>query len=421
MARLVVALALLAGLAVAAPAPARADVVDDNVAAVSRGAGDVVAFARGADGAVHFRVGVDGTWASMGGQATSGPAAAVRADGTIDVFVRGASDAIFHATLSGTTPGPWTSLGGRSMTGPGAVQRRGRSETDLFYVNPARSLIHRFRDGAGGSWSAEEDLGPTVISAPGPSSRSSNNQLDVFVRGGSDDIYNRPYVGPAGGWQPYTNDIGGFTASAPSAITRSEHDLDVFVRGTDRQLHQRHYFGDGRGYGAWERVDARELSSGPGATIDGPTRVHVFARDGADVLVKSFQDGTGWAPWRSLGPVAPPAPTPQPPAPAPAPVGGGRVSFEAGLSCTPRGGEVDVSIVVRKRPGRAKPRVTRVVFYYRRGERGRVVRTDRRAPYARSLPVDLEPGTHRVFARIEYRRGRKAGRKTVSRRFAVCG
>ncbi len=80
-----------------------------------------------------------------------------------------------------------------------------------------------------------------------------------------------------------------------------------------------------------------------------------------------------------------------------------------------------VSVSVRKRPGRAKPRVRKVVFYYRKGK-GRVARTDRRAPYRRMVPVDLEPGTHRVFARILYKRPgkRKLGVKTVSRRFTVC-
>ena len=53
-----------------------------------------------------------------------------------------------------------------------------------------------------------------------------------------------------------------------------------------------------------------------------------------------------------------------------------------------------VSLKVRKRPGRAKPRVRRLVFYYRKASRGKrvVARTDRRAPYRRSLRIHLAPG-----------------------------
>lgn len=63
----------------------------------------------------------------------------------------------------------------------------------------------------------------------------------------------------------------------------------------------------------------------------------------------------------------------------------------------------------------------RVVFHYRKGK-GRVARTDRRAPYVRQLPVELDPGTYRVYATIYYKRPgkRKLGIKRVSRRFAVC-
>src|SRR4051812_38247058 len=78
--------AVLAALMLAAPA--RADVFDDNPAAASRGPGDMYLFARGADGATlerHWTGTAWSDWASLGGIATSGPAAA--AYGTaINVF-----------------------------------------------------------------------------------------------------------------------------------------------------------------------------------------------------------------------------------------------------------------------------------------------------------------------------------------------
>jgi hypothetical protein len=65
------------------------------------------------------------------------------------------------------------------------------------------------------------------------------------------------------------------------------------------------------------------------------------------------------------------------------------------------------------------------VFFYRRivgGKRRVVARTDRHAPYRRSLPIRVKPGKHRVYARVFYKRpgGTRVRHKTVSRRFIVC-
>ena len=398
---------------------ATADVVDDNLAAVARSEGDVVVFARGADEAVYVREGVNGTWTSIGGQATSGPAAATRPDGTIDVYVRGTDDAVHHIFKpKGGSWSPWESLGGQASTGPGATARVGTDTLDLFVGGTNRALHHKHWNPREG-WSGWGSLGGEIFGSPSPVSRKTG-WLDVYVRGVQNGIFNKSYTN--GAWVEY-DPVGGATLSAPSAITRANGNLDVFVRGTDKALHQR-YFIEGSGYSEWFRVDARQMSSGPAAVADGPNRVHVFARDGGDVMVKSWAAGSGWADWRSIGPVRSPAsdtPQPAPPAPAPSPVDGGTVQLNSGLRCTPQGGSLKVDVNVRKRPGRAKPRVQKVVFYYRKGK-GKVARSDRRAPYRRAIPVDLEAGTYRVYARIHYKRPgkRKLGVKTVSKRFVVC-
>ena len=121
-------------------------------------------------------------------------------------------------------------------------------------------------------------------------------------------------------------------------------------------------------------------------------------------------------------PVPPPTPTPTP-APPPPPQTG-VVQLGVGLGCTPRGKRMMVSLTVHKRKGRAKPRVKRVVFYYRKKSSGKrvVARTDRSRPYRRTLPIQLAPGPHHVYARAYYKRpgSSKLRRKTVVRRFTVC-
>jgi len=409
------ALLVVAAL-LSAAAPAAADVVDDNVSIVSRQSGDAVLFARAADGALHMRQGIDGTWVSLGVPITSGPSATVRPDGSIEVYARGPDSRLGHVTVRGSSASPWKALPelGTVSSGPAAGVRRGTDELDLSARGDDGNLYVCSRSGNGPFAMPCTRFG-AIVGAPATASRRPDF-LDVYVRGTDDNLYAYYRENRSTAWQGPLSIDQRITA-APGLFTfPSNSSLSIFVRNAGRGFSQRFFADPGGGFDTWREIDPRPIDSAV-AGVDAQTATYAVARSGSDVLVKTFQGA--WGPWRSIGPVAPP-PAPQPPAPAPAPVGGGQVSFEAGLSCTPRGGKVRVSIDVRKRGDRRKPRVTRVVFFYKRGKRARVVRSDRKAPYARELPVALRPGTYRVYARIEYKRGRKKGRKTVSRRFAVC-
>jgi hypothetical protein len=131
-------------------------------------------------------------------------------------------------------------------------------------------------------------------------------------------------------------------------------------------------------------------------------------------------DNTTPQPTPSPAPTPAPSPAPAPPPPAPPQTSNG-VGLGVGLDCAPRGKRMPVSLTVHKREGRSKPRVRRVVFYYRKG--GAVVaRSDRTKPYKRTLMIHLAPGPHHVYARVYYTRkgSRKLRKETVKRRFTVC-
>jgi hypothetical protein len=90
------------------------------------------------------------------------------------------------------------------------------------------------------------------------------------------------------------------------------------------------------------------------------------------------------------------------------------------LSETLPGGLLRVSVKVRKRSGKAAPRVSRILFYVRNGPR----RTDRHKPYTVRLRLHRPAGQKgRVYARVYFRRAgsKKLHTKTVSRRFVMCG
>ena len=202
------------------------------------------------------------------------------------------------------------------------------------------------------------------------------------------------------------------------------------------------YRGDGQGGFASART---EIGSGwqqftalfAGGDFSGDGKPDILARapdgrllmyrgdgDGGFVTGAPQQIGSGWSPLGGLmlswaPPPAPPPPAPPAPAPA-APLPDGSVRLRAGIRCTPSGGRLKVNLKVKKRTGRTAPRVRRVVFFIRGGAR----KTDRKRPYVVKLRVRRPAGSRgRVYARVVFTRpgSKKLRRKTVSRRFVMCG
>ena len=235
--------------------------------------------------------------------------------------------------------------------------------------------------------------------------------LNVWTQGAGGDLVQRSWTGTE--WWLDWRSLGGGLTAAPAGLSRRQNLIDMFVRGTDRALHQRSWQG-ASGWGEWHRVDPAQIDSGPAAAADAEGHILLFARRGAGIAMKEWRAGSGWTGWIDFGVVAPPPP------PAPPPPADGSVELTTGVRCTPPGGRLRVSLKIRKRAGTPRPRVRRVVFFVKRGPR----RVDRRRPYVRRLRLDRPAGAQgRVYARAFYTRkgSKKLRRKTVSKRFVMCG
>jgi hypothetical protein len=399
--------AILALLAI--PATARADVYDDNPAAASRGPGDTVVLARGADGAIWERhlVGDAWTnWTSIGGSTSSGPAAAAYGD-AIHAFVLGTDGGVYENVLRAASWSGWTPLGGIGTSAPAAISRRATNLLDLAVRGTDNTIYLRsFQPGSG--WSSWTSLGGNLTSAPALNSQDPA-VLNVWSRGTDGQLYQRAWNGSAWrGWEP----LGGYLTGAPSVLSRIESHVDVFVRGVDRSAYQRYWHG-GVGWSPWLHLDGLPVDSTPAAVSDTPDHVTLFARLGGKIAYKDWRAATGWTAWTDWGPVAPP-PSPPPPPPD------GNVELVTGVRCTPPGGRLRVSLKIRRRAGKPRPRVRKVVFFVKHGPR----RVDRRKPYVRRLRLNRPAGSKgRVYARAFYTRkgSKKVRRKTVSKRFVMCG
>jgi hypothetical protein len=407
-----VAAGALAGMS----ATARADVYDDNLAAASRGANDLWVFARrSTDGAIlerHF----DATnsawtaWSSIGGQMTSGPAAAAYGP-NIEVFARGPDGAIWGTALVNGSWTPWTSIGGYATSAPAVIARRGTNYLDVAMKGGDNAVyLDTYIPGSG--WHGWGSLGGNLTTAPTLDSHS-DGVLDVFARGTDGAVYQQGWNGS--GWFANWATLGGGIIGAPSAVNKQPHDLDVYVRGAGNAVYQNHWDSVG-GWTNWLLLDATPVGSTPVAVSDRATRELLFIRNGDQAAVKTWNAASGWTGWVDFGQIA----VPTPPAPAP-PTPAGEVGLLAGLGCTPSGGKMKVSIKIRKRKGQKRARVVRVTFYTR--GKGRHVRVDHHRPWLVHLKIDKPAGTHgKVYARVYFRRSKhgKLHKKTVSRRFTVC-
>jgi hypothetical protein len=308
---------LAAVAAVALTGTARAEVLDDNPAAASRGPGQVTVFLRGGNGTLitsELSGGSFTPWRSLGGYLDSGPGAAGRDATTTDVFVRGGDSALYHqffTTPSGTWSG-WGGLGHSLLSAPTVSIRRGTGIIDLFWRGADNGIEAKSwvpNQGWTGVNNTQLDPGLT-LSAPAAISRNTG-QVDVIVRGTDDSLYLNAYNGQA--WSGWAQFPGGMkTQHAPAATVRALNTIDVFVRAGNGEV--RWITWDGAAWSGWKTVPGI-VDSGPAVVADTSSRMWLFARRGDEVVYNVYDNGrgaeNGWDGWKPMHP--PPAPAPPPP------------------------------------------------------------------------------------------------------------
>ncbi len=122
----------------------------------------------------------------------------------------------------------------------------------------------------------------------------------MFARGAAGELMQIALVN--GEPTPWSSQ-GVILTAAPGATAPGPTHLEVFGRGTDGALRRKTWI-QGPGWSAPVVPDATQLSSGPSAAAESPSRISVFARIGSAVAVNQFVDGLSSG-WTSLGEVTP--------------------------------------------------------------------------------------------------------------------
>jgi GH25 family lysozyme M1 (1,4-beta-N-acetylmuramidase) len=221
--------------------------------------------------------------AIMGGAVAWGP-------NRLDVFVRGADDALWHQYWDGSKWAGFQSLGGWLAADPIATSW-GENRLDVFARGGDNALYHKYWDGS--QWVGFEHLGGSFPGTPSAVSWSVG-RLDVFVRGDDDQLYHQYNDGSWHSWQG----LGAGIAGDPVAVSWAEGRLDVFARGASDELW--HEWWDGSGWGPFQRLGGT-LDSPPAVVSWGVNRLDVFARSNKDTLLHDYWSGSAWSPLEDLG------------------------------------------------------------------------------------------------------------------------
>jgi hypothetical protein len=265
-----------------APVPSNTNL---GAAVCSWAPGRLDVFVRGADNALWHRWYQGGwsRWESLGGVLASDPACVSWGSGRLDVFVQGTDNALWHLWYSGGWSS-WETLGGQLTSAPaGAAWTAGR--LDIFARLSDGSLGHRWYQGG---WSHWESLGGTLTSSPAAASWGLG-RLDVFVRGSANELEHRSYAGSWSAWES----LAGVLGSAPAAASWGPGRIDVFATGSaDRALWHIAYSGT---WGSWQSLGSM-LGSAPSVASWSSGRLDVFAR-AVDGTVGHLWFQSGWQPW----------------------------------------------------------------------------------------------------------------------------
>lgn len=225
---------------------------------------------------------------------------------TLDLFVRGPDNALWHSWwVEGQPWTCWESLRGDVASGAGvashgagilhlgALGQDGRI-TDRSFVNSG---------GITGGWSNWTELGTERFSSAPAAASWGDDHFEMFAKGEDDKIWHNRYRFGGGGWTGWQAFDGEQTfSSAPAAATFAAERLHVFAKGSDNRIYERHLLEDGTTWSDWHALGEDTFASAPAATSWGPNHLEVFVRGTDDKIWHNWYrfGGAGWSGWHVL-------------------------------------------------------------------------------------------------------------------------
>ena len=251
------------------------------------------------------------SWTSLGGILTSDPAVFTTKDGTLDVFVRGNDNGLYHVRQSANSFvwGNWQPLGGFLTSDPVVGQY---SNGRLFVlVVGSDNRLYTISESTPGTnqWTSWVLLGgtQTVTSKP-VIGRNQNNRLVVFARGTDGGLLSLLQTTAGGTLSKWglPPPGGGKLVGKPAFALTHDYRMAVFVRGTDNKLY---YTEQGEvnvndDWSNWFPIDLTGTLVGDpavGKNMDDTLEVFVRGTDNGLYHVRQSANSFVWGNWQPLG------------------------------------------------------------------------------------------------------------------------
>ncbi|MBE3561408.1 MAG: protein kinase [Ktedonobacteraceae bacterium] len=235
--------------------------------------------------------------------------------GTIELFVRGSDNRLWHGSYDSSYRllRPWESLGSPgSLTYDPAVASDGHGHIDILVRTPQNTLQYSQYSDTARTWRPWQNLENggeflTLLADPAIAVQQDGRSA-VFVCGKRQNqdeqsgIWYSLFRDSTLSWQPLDNFFNSsllFTGT-PAVVSSPGGRIDVFARGSDQTLY--HNFFDGDRWNGWDQWGGN-LASDPAAVGQAQgERINVFAFDGSGTIQHIGYNipGNQWSSWETL-------------------------------------------------------------------------------------------------------------------------
>ena len=244
-------------------------------------------------------------WSSLGMAMTGKAAVAANPDGRLEVFVRGADNALWHAAQTAPGSSTWSSpqsLGGAMASDPVAVANAdGRLE--VFAVGTDRALWHAAQTSPGGAWGGLSSLGGTVAGNPS-AGVNADGRVEVFVGGsGSTAVMHIWQTGPGANWSAWDT-IAAEMAGSPAVARNADGRLMILTNDDEHKFwYMLQTAPSAATWYGWECLFGDAMND-PVVATNADGRLEAFSRHADNSIWHATQTGPGadgWSGWSSLG------------------------------------------------------------------------------------------------------------------------
>ena len=223
--------------------------------------------------------------------------AAVGAVGRLEVFARGADQAVWHIWQTAPNNGwsGWASMGGWVDIIKSARNADGRLE--LFVRGSDGAVWHNWQTAPNNGWSGWASLGGwvDVIAV----AKNLDGRIEVFARGGDGAVWHNWQTAPNNGWSGWAS-LGGWIDRLTLG-QNADGRLEIFARGADGAVWHKWQTAPNNGWSGWASMGGWIDLLDVGRNADG--RLEVFARGADGAVWHNWQTApnNGWSGWASLG------------------------------------------------------------------------------------------------------------------------